>query len=83
MKRVCCYCKSIMDPGTGEPGEETSHGACPPCAAKAMAELVRGEIEELRGRLASLPSGRWPERRALEAMILRREVELHGLERPS
>ena len=82
MKRACCYCGLILDPGTGTPGEETSHGACPPCARRAMIPIVEDELTSLRTRLfASLSPERMGERRALEAMILRREVELHSLER--
>lgn len=82
MKKACCYCGTILDPGTGAPGEETSHGACGSCARKAMIPIVEEEIEGLRARLlATLSPERVGERRVLEEMILRREEELHGLER--
>ena len=36
MKRVCCECKKVLDKGTGEEFEETSHGLCAECYREYM-----------------------------------------------
>jgi hypothetical protein len=39
MKKVCAWCKIVMDPGTaGDP--RVSHGMCDDCRIKVKAELA-------------------------------------------
>lgn len=42
MRRVCCECGFVKDPGNG-PDDETSHGHCTPCYEKVMAEIKRAD----------------------------------------
>lgn len=38
MQVECSWCGETIKAGTGEVGEETSHGICPPCALKVLEE---------------------------------------------
>lgn len=38
MKSICAWCQSDMEPGAVDDGR-ISHGICPPCKVKFMAEM--------------------------------------------
>lgn len=61
MKIACCDCKMVLNHGTGEPGEKTSHTYCAICYGKAIADINAyfGRLEK-QGTVVSAPSQAQP-----------------------
>jgi hypothetical protein len=47
MRRICMYCRAVMDPGAGPATEQVTHGVCSKCQDKsddALDQMARDYV---------------------------------------